>query len=185
MSRISTALATAFGTDAVPIFILLELQFDSGTVRLSTLIQSLTWNTYTWTPAGGNLKFNFPDETGEVRATGGSIELSGLDPSYIALADTENYQGRRCNIYIGAFDSSGVVVVDPDPNPWFIDVMEPAADGETATIVVAIESRMAPADRPNERRYTPEDQALRYEGDKGFDFVASLQNKEIIWGAPG
>lgn len=186
MSRISAALAAAFGADPVPIFILAKFSFDSGTIRLSTTVTDVSWDSQTWQGVGGLLAFNFPEETGEVRATGGSIELNGLDPSIIAIADTENYQGRACALYVGAFDSSGAVIVDPDPAyVGTVDVMEPSEDGGTARVIVSIESRAAAFDRPNERRYTPEDQELRYEGDKGFDFVAALQNKEIRWGVPG
>lgn len=186
MSRISSALASAFGADPVRIFILAEFQFDSGTVRLTTHTSNITWNGYTWTAAGGLLAFDFPEETGEVRATGGTITLSGLDTSTLAIADTEPYQGRPCALYVGAFDSDGTVVVDPDTAyRGFMDTMEPSDEAETATIALTIENRMAAADRANERRYTPEDQALRYDDDRGFDFVAGLQEKDIIWGGPG
>lgn len=183
MSRISAALAAAFGADPVPIFILAEFEFDSGVIRLSTTTTSVSWDGKTWQGVGGLLAFEFPEETGEVRATGGTIELNGLDPSIIAIADTENYQGRPCALYVGAFDADGVVVVDPDPAfRGTIDVMEPTDEGGTARIAVAIEGRAAALDRPNERRWTPEDQALRFAGDKGFDFVAGLQDQTIQWG---
>lgn len=186
MSRISAALAAAFGQDPVPIFILAEFEFDSGAVRLTTNTQDIVWGGKIWQGVGGLLGFNFPDETGEVRATGGTITLNGLDLSIIAIADTEDYQGRRCSLYVGAFDAAGAVVVDPDvAYRGTIDVMEPVDEGATARITVAVESRAAAFDRPNERRYTPEDQALRVSGDKGFDFVAALQDKNIVWGGPG
>ena len=186
MARISAALASAFGADPVRLFVLAEFQFDSGTLRLTTHTSSITWNTYTWQAAGGLLGFDFPEETGEVRATGGNITLSGLDPSLLAIADTEPYQGRPCALYLGAFDADGVVVVDPDTAyRGFMDTMEPSDEGDTATITLTIENRMAAADRPNERRWTPEDQALLYPDDRGFDFVAALQEKDIVWGGPG
>ena len=183
MSRISAALAAAFGSDPVPIFALAQFEFDSGTVRLSTLTRDITWNGFTWSGAGGLLGFNLPSETVEVRATGGSIELNGIDPSYLAIADTENFQGRPVTVYIGAFDAAGAVVVDPD-NAFrgLIDTMETEDDADTARIAVAVESRAAAFDRPNERRLTPEDQELRYAGDKAFDFVVALADKSIQWG---
>ena len=181
MSRVSAALAAAFGGATVPIFLLVRLEFDSGTVRLSTLTYDLSWNSETWLGAGGLLGFAFPDETVEVKATGGTLELNGLDASYLALADTENFQGRPVTIYIGAFDAADAVVVSPDPYVGLIDTMESADDGETARIAVSVENRLSAFDRPKERRYTPEDQALAYPGDKGFDYVAELQDKEIRW----
>lgn len=183
MSRISAALAAAFGADPVPIFALAKFEFDSGTVRLWTGVGDLTYAAELYLGVGGLLSLNLPSEAVEIRATGGSVELAGLDPSILALADTENYQGRRATILVGAKDSAGAIVVDPDTAyRGTIDTMESTEDGETATIVVALESRAAAFERAIERRYTPEDQALSYAGDKGFDYVAALQNKDIVWG---
>lgn len=182
MSRISAALLAAFGQDPVPIFALVELLFDSGAVRLSTLTQDVTWNGYTWQGMGGLLGFNFPSETIEVKAAGGSIELNGCDISLLAIADTENYQGRPVTVYIGAFDAAGVVVADPD-NAFrgSIDTMESEDDGESARFSVALESRVAVFDRAIERRLTPEDLHLAHPEDRGFDFVAALPDKTVPW----
>lgn len=183
MSRVSAALATALGTDPVSLVALVKLEFDSGTVRLHTGIGDLVYGGENYEGAGGLLSLNFPSETAEVRATGGTIALSGLDPSILAIADTENYQGRRATVFFGAFDSAGALVVDPDTiYRGTMDVMEPVDEGETARIALSIENRAAAFDRPNVRRLTPEDQALLYAGDKGFDFVAALQDRTIIWG---
>lgn len=184
MSRVSAALAAALAAREVPLFILIRAEFDSGTIRLWTGQGTLSWNSETWTGAGGVIQsIQLPSETAEIRTAGGSITLNGLDPSILALADTEPYQGRPISIYIGAKDASGVVVVDPDlAYLGTMDVMEPTDAGDTATVTLSIESRSASAERPSNRRLTPEDLALDYPGDKGFDFVAVLQDKEIIWG---
>lgn len=184
MSRVSAALSTAFGTDPVPVVALVKLQFDSGTVRLHTGIGDLVYAAETYQGVGSLLALNFPAERAETSAAvSGTIELSGLDPSILAIADTENYQGRRATVFFGAFDSAGALVVDPDTIfRGTMDVMEPTDEGETARIALSIENRAAAFDRPNARRLTPEDQALLYAGDKGFDFVAALQDRTIIWG---
>lgn len=183
MSRISVALAAAFAADPVRMCALAKLEFDSGTVRLWTGVGDLTYAAELYIGAGGLLSIDLPSEAVEIRSTGGTLELAGLDPSILALADTENYQGRRATVLAGAFDSAGALIVDPDTAyRGTIDTMETTEDGETATIVVALESRVAAFERPIERRYTPEDQALTYTGDKGFDYVAALQNKDIVWG---
>lgn len=183
MSRVSPALAAAFAAAHVNLFALVRFEFDSGVLRLSTLPRDLSWNSETWLAAGGLLGFDFASETVEVRSTGGTISLSGLDVSTLALADTENYQGRPVTIYLGAIDSTGAVVVDPDCLfKGIIDTMEDEDEGDTARIVVSVESRAAGFDRPNERRYTPNDQKLRFEGDKGFEFVSAIQAVDLVWG---
>tara|TARA_R110002020_G_scaffold437862_1_gene648191 strand:+ start:925 stop:1827 length:903 start_codon:yes stop_codon:yes gene_type:complete len=64
----------------------------------------------------------------------------------------------------------------------FIDVMKVEDGGETANVSVACESSLIALERPKVRRYTPEDQAIDYPNDKGFEYVAALQDDEIIWG---
>ena len=57
---------------------------------------------------------------------------------------------------------------------------------ETAVITVSVENRLIDLEKPRVRRYTPEDQKIDLPfnvRDNGFDEVASVQNKEIIWGS--
>ena len=54
--------------------------------------------------------------------------------------------------------------------------------GQTCTISVSAESRLIDLDRTRERRYTSEDQKIDFPNDKGLEFIADLQDKEIIWG---
>lgn len=56
-------------------------------------------------------------------------------------------------------------------------------DGDTATITAQYEDRLILLETPVNRRYTHEDQQLRYPGDKGFDQVPELQNAQDVWGA--
>lgn len=187
MSRISAALSTAFSAGAVSLIALVRMEFDSGTLRLWTGPGTLDWNSESWSGAGGHIAaIDLPIETAEVKASGGSITFAGLDPAILALSDTEPYHGRPVQVYFGAKASDGTIVVDPDlAYEGTMDTMAESDDGETATITLAIESRSAAAERPANRRLTPEDQARDYAGDLGFDFVAALQDRELIWGPRG
>ena len=61
----------------------------------------------------------------------------------------------------------------------------PSAGGhegaETSVISVRIESNFAALKRANERRYTREDLQIDFPGDKGLDFIAALQDKQLVW----
>ena len=50
-------------------------------------------------------------------------------------------------------------------------------------VSVTAESLLADWDRPRVRRYNAEDQRLYYPNDKGFEFVPSLVEKQIVWGS--
>ena len=54
--------------------------------------------------------------------------------------------------------------------------------GDTATITVTAESRMVSWDKARVRRYNNEDQQNRYPGDRGFEFVSQMVEKNLLWG---
>jgi hypothetical protein len=53
---------------------------------------------------------------------------------------------------------------------------------ETCTIQLTVENILVDLERPRVARYTNNDQQSRFPGDRGFEFVESLQTKEIFWG---
>ena len=54
--------------------------------------------------------------------------------------------------------------------------------GETATISLTVESRLVDWERRRVRRYNNADQQVAFSGDKGFEFVPRMVEKELILG---
>ena len=91
-----------------------------------------------------------------------------------------------------SFDN--IIVLENDPVPLIDDpvvAFQGQTDSviinegkETSQIVVNVENRLLRLEKNNERRYTKQDQERIDAGDKGFDFVESIQEKEILWGRP-
>jgi hypothetical protein len=65
-----------------------------------------------------------------------------------------------------------------------MDVPTLRDDAETCTVTVTYEGRLIDLGRAREWRYTHESQQQLAPGDRGFEYVAGLQDKEILWGAP-
>jgi hypothetical protein len=63
-----------------------------------------------------------------------------------------------------------------------MDVMTLKDSWEKATISVNCENELIILENPKINRYTPEDQAINFPNDKGLEYVASLQDQEILWG---
>lgn len=168
--------------------IFLQLDFDAGTLRLWTGYGAISWNGSSWTGAGSLLAASAIEETSELRATGVTLSLSGLDTSIIDLAQGEPYQGRRAQLWLGCLTDAGAVVADPYRLlSGRMDVMEIADAGETCTISLSVESDLAVLDTAAARRYTTEDQKIDFAPsgspeiyDKGFDMVPALQQLEIL-----
>ena len=55
-------------------------------------------------------------------------------------------------------------------------------NGEKSTIQVTVENKLIAFARKYVRRYTDNDQRIDHPTDKGFEYVTSIQDTEIVWG---
>lgn len=168
--------------DAVEPIVFAELNFSSGYVRVWNGVGDLSWDSKTWTGVGWLGQISSVSETTRIEAQGATLTLSGIPSELIATALGEYYQGRSCNIWLGFVDSDGAVIADPiGPFGYIMDTMQIDEGGETAEITIQVENKLRRLEQASNRRWTHEDQQIDYPGDIGFEFVASLQNKEITW----
>jgi hypothetical protein len=184
MSRdITSGLNTELTSSVLRPVLFYEGEFSSGFLRLWSGIGTMTWDSKDWTGAGYLLGLSPIEETGDVRASGMSISLSGMPSSLIATALSEARQGKPGKVWVGALDATGAVVADPNLHFWGrLDVPAIDEQGDTCTITVTYESRLISLGRSRERRYTLEDQKIDFPEDKAFEFVESLQDATITWG---
>ncbi len=159
-----------------------ELDFVSGFVRRWAGIGQITWDGKTWQGSGTLGKVSPVEETDEIRAAGLTFEMSGIPAADLATALTEIYQGRAASMWLGFLDANNVVIVDPTLL-WGakMDVMEIDEGPETSVIRVQTESRLAALKRPKVRRLTKEDLQIDFPGDKGFYFIAALQDQQLVF----
>lgn len=160
-------------------FDLVDANYDPDPLYVWTGIGELTIGLKTYIGAGNILTLEPIEETSEIEAKGTSITISGIPSEYIAIAQTYPYQGRECRIYFG-------VVGNPDQCVEVfsgeLDQMSIQEDSETCAITVTAENVMVKLEHPVVRRLTNQDQKSRFPNDKGLEFVAGLQDKEILWG---
>jgi hypothetical protein len=57
--------------------------------------------------------------------------------------------------------------------------------GEEASVAVQYEDRLIDLKRPRDRRYSDQDQKSDFNADRGFEYVARLQDMTILWGRGG
>ena len=160
---------------------LVELSFGSGTVRFWTGIGDFVWGGRIWSGVGTLGRIGTLEETTESRAAAVELQLSGIPAEVLAIANSEDWQGREARIYYAVLDDSRQLVGEPfQIRRGLIDLMT-LTEGDEATITLAIESRDIDLGRNRARRYTAEDQRAEYPGDKGCDAVALLQERDIQW----
>ena len=167
-----------------PIF-LVHMVFDSSELNIWSGVGDLSFDSVTYTGLGDLLSISDIKETSDISATGINVSLSGVKASLIAIAKDQDYQGRELTVRLGAFDESGSLIADPVIIfSGFMDTMTIAEAGTYSTISIAVENKLVAFERSKIRRYTAEDQKIDHPTDKGFEFVTSIVQKEIIWGRP-
>lgn len=179
-----------------------DMVTEVTTAQLSPiLLASLNFSTpvYLWT-GYGNLVYNSTtylglgtlgtispvEETTDLAARGISMKLSGVPTANVAIALTENYQGRECSIMFGALSPTAGTLISSPVTVFSgrMDVMQITDDGQSAEIIVTAESKLMDFKRPREVRYTDEEQQQLYAGDVGLEFVNDIQEKVVYWGNP-
>ena len=167
-----------------PIF-LVRMVFDSSQLNIWSGVGDISFDSVTYTGLGDLLSISDIKETSDISATGINVSLSGVKSSLIAIAKDQDYQGRELTVRLGAFNESGSLIADPVIIfSGFMDTMTIAEAGTYSTISIAVENKIVAFERSKVRRYTAEDQKIDHPTDKGFEFVTSIVQKQIIWGRP-
>lgn len=205
MSRdLPTDFITELTSDVVYPFFAVDLNFASGPLHFWTGYGDLVIDGTTYLGVGELVNISSVEETTEIEAKGATITMTGIPSSFLSLALQEPYQGRECKIYFGLWLSNkristeaDVIVTSEDLFEFVVesgtrylveifsgelDQMNIVEQADTATIAVTAENVLIKLERPVVRRFTNEDQKSRFPLDKGLEFVASLQDKEIFWG---
>jgi hypothetical protein len=165
---------------------LVKLEFDDGTVLLHTGLGSLVWDGDTYTGAGGIGFIGTTDEDSELSRTPLEIGLRGLPTDLVAVALSQQYQGRPATVYRGYLNPETMQLVG-DPFIRYrgrMDTME-IEQGEKLNITMSVENRFAAWDKPRVRRYNSADQQSRFPGDRGLEYAEQSTDKTIVWGAKG
>lgn len=203
---LSTAIQGNLEDNVVYPFFAIELLFDSGPIRLWTGVGTLVFEGDTWIGTGNLLNVSSIEETTEIAVRGATIALSGMSSEVISLALQSPYQGRVCNIYFGMFakgfiqkeDSAYILLEDGSKIlletqetgltqifSGYMDEMNIDEGPDFGTIELKVENKLIDLERSRTRRYTSEYQKSVYPGDKGLEFVESLQDKKVLWGRGG
>jgi hypothetical protein len=182
MSRdLTTAALAEIEAAAKRPILLFEAEFSSGPINLWSGTGQITWDSKTWTGLGHLAGVSNIQDTVEFRATSATFTLSGIPQDLLDQAIGEFRRNKDCTLWLGFLDENWEVVATPEIS--FAGKMDnPIIDegSTTATIQVRAESRVLRLTQPNQRRYTNEDQQLDFPNDIGFEFVPSLQEKQVI-----
>lgn len=161
-----------------------KFEFDSGTSRIWSGYGTKIFLGETYIGLGSLGSISAVEESQELRANNVTFKLSGIPTANISAALSEDYQGRPVTLWLATLDEDYAVIDDPlELFSGIMDVMEIQESRETASLTVRCESDLIILQKSKLRRYTPEDQKIDFPDDKGLDFVASIQDAELLWGS--
>jgi hypothetical protein len=160
-----------------------EAHFVNGPIYVWTGRGSITWGGHTWLGVGSLGSVSTIEEGATIDAKGITLSLSGIDTTLLADVMTEFQVRLPVLVRLGLFDASLSLIDDPVIS-WAGRMDQPTidVDGQTCTISINCENRLLEMNVAVDRRYTNEDQQLDYPGDRGMEFVSSIQDVTIYWG---
>jgi hypothetical protein len=175
------AFETNIAAPNVTSILLVQMDFDGGTVYMTDAPHNVDWDGQTWLSMFGvGTVSDIVETDGEV--TGLQFTISGVPSSSIALALTEKVQGRKVTVMLATLSATTLSV---DQNAWIgnLDVMQIGLEEGRATITVTAEHPLARWDQPNLLRFSHEDQQRLHPGDMFFEFAEKMADVTVVWPA--
>lgn len=180
---IDSSITSYLEADHQVLFLAVKAEFDTETIRVWSGDYDLSISGATYTGVGTLLSISNIEDTLELKSSGLSVALAGMDTTVLDLALTENYQNRFITVYLGYL--SGGTDTTVGTMTLFKGRMQSMVindDPNGSTITVDAENRLIDLQRPSNLRYTKESQQFIDSNDTCFNRVQSLQDKEIVWG---
>lgn len=192
MTRVLTGgMQTAIAAQNGVMVNLIEMQFSTGTLRISNAPQNLVWNGLTWTGIGGLVSVTRVNETGDLSGWGADIELSGVDQTVIALLLGAQYIGRSITVWDSRWDIvAGTVIVDPSVKfggymngSWTIDEQRSGdgRSGGSVKISTRCSDRLAGLEQRRGIQPNASAHQVYFPGDLFFQMIGQVAWTPIIW----
>ena len=165
----------------------IKAEFDTSTVLLHSGLGDLTINSETYTGAGTLLGISDIEDANDLKSSGVTFQLSGMNATVLGYALNENLQNRNITLFL-AFLSAGTDHVEGFMTLYKGRMISSSiADTTDQGVIVTLqtENRLLDLDRTSNFRYTKESQIALNPSttDTGFDAVDKLQDIEISWGS--
>lgn len=180
--QLSQSILDQLASDEVHPFFMFTFEYSSETSRFWTGNTSLTYNGNVYNGTGDAITVSSISETEEIRAENIEFTLSGVPTDLVSTALQEPYQGRPCDVKLGFMNEDAGIVDVFTAWEGRMDVKKIDENTENLSIVLNAENRLVDLKRTRERRYTDEDQKAEYPNDDFFEYVPSIQEREIEWG---
>jgi len=181
--------SSAFQTEVVkasnrPIH-LVDIVLDSATSYVTDHYKTVTYDSNDYTGIGHFLGFSDIEENSEVIVSSITLQLSGVDQTWISTLLSETYIDRVVKIYTAFIDDSAALIASP------VLIFEGRMDSPTitenpdsgeCTVSIGVTNAWVDFMRGTGRHTNHEEQQVFFSGDKGFEYASEIV-KDITWGS--
>lgn len=161
---------------------LVDIEFDSNPLYLSTLYSDLVYDSKTYVGAGNLGQISNTSENTGLEPSNVTITLSAINAAILPTVFSQEYINRPASIRLILLDDSGSVIGEI---PYYNGIISSLSleYGATASIQIELSDQLSVWNRRKVRRYTDQDQKASYPSDRGFEFVEQIQDMQIVWPA--
>jgi hypothetical protein len=162
--------------------IFVALDFPSGYLYVHNGVGTYTFGGNDYLGVGAFGSIDTIEETTSLNSRPVNLTLSSITQEIIDAVKTDNVFGRDADIYVGAINSDGELLADPDN--WWSGHMEniEVVLGQENAVKVRLQSRASRLRLRSNKRYTLEEQQRDHSGDLLFEFLPSLKDAKVVWG---
>ena len=178
---LDSALVTEATSSFFSFIVFVDIVLHDSTLYLHNALGSYTFGGQTYLGVGDFGGIGSVEEGVALSPYNITLTLSGLDATLMSDVLTEAFYLRAVNLYIGAMDSTGALVADPD-KIWsgFTDHAE-IVTGEVNAIRLICESELIIFERNNGRVFSDADQQNAFSGDVFFEYLPQMEDLKVVW----
>ena len=182
MRTLPSGILAGLSAETVRVIYLVRLDFDTQSIGWNTGFRDISFGGITYGALGNLTSMSAPKEEPGVKSSSVTLGVSGIGEEVVSLLLGEPYLGRTAYIHYTLLDQDDVSFTDA-PVLLFRGSMDSIEGelGSKANFTVTVKSRLADWERPRVSRYTDAEQQKLYPGDKGFQFVGQMAQRQIIW----
>jgi len=176
----STNLAHAQGDNVSPVT-LVAFAFDTP-VYVHNGLGTITYDGNGYLGVGDFGQVRGMEESEDLAPVMVQFQLSGIDSTFFTeVFDAGNY-GDIITVYHGYRADNGDLIDDPTLVGRFLyEHATLRKGGQNVAIITAQHELLRLDDKPGQK-FTDEDQRATYSSDVGYQFVADVGTKDLIWG---
>ena len=172
----------ALSSDSIRLATLIKLDFPTP-VYLTDYGQNITYGGNTYQASSSILSVGESTETGGIKVNSMSLELSGVEQSFVSLFLTSDYMNKQVLIDRVVLDDQDDVIGQSityfDGRITSYEISDSGSDSE---ISVEFASHWQDFEKVQNRKTNSKSQNFWFPDDKGFQYASSIETRSLKWG---